>query len=99
MLLIEWSPPAIPNGIIQHYTLYINYSSYTNLSVSEVDSQFHLFSINNLTPNQLVGVSISASTVVGEGPLSPYIFNTTISDVGNKSDSIVVMGMLQSVQS
>lgn len=78
-LLVEWSPPTVPNGLILHYTLYINYSSSSNVSVSFVDSQFNIFFINNLTQNQLVGVSISASTVAGEGPPSPFVFTTTIS--------------------
>ena len=81
VLLVEWSPPVAPNGIIKHYTLYINYSSASEISISKVDSQFNLFLINNLTRRQLVGVSISASTVVGEGPRSPFVFNTTISSM------------------
>ena len=67
----------IPNGIITHYTLYINYTNGSEISTRTVDSQLKLLLLEGLRPHQQVGVSISASTVGGEGPQSDYVYNTT----------------------
>ena len=76
-LLIQWEPPLIPNGIIAHYTLYINYTNGSEISTRTVDSQFTLYLLDELLPYQHVGVSISATTGGGEGPQSEYVYNTT----------------------
>ena len=76
-LLIQWEPPLIPNGIITHYTLYINYTNGSEISTRIVDSQFTLYLLEGLMPYQEVGVSISATTGGGEGPHSDYFYNTT----------------------
>ena len=76
-LLIQWEPPLIPNGIITHYTLYINYTNGSEISTRIVDSQFTLYILERLSPYQEVGVSISATTGGGEGPRSHYLYNTT----------------------
>ena len=76
-LLIQWEPPLIPNGIITHYTLYINYTNGSEISTRTVDSQFTLYLLEGLTAYQEVGVSISGTTSGGEGPQSHYIYNTT----------------------
>ena len=76
-LLIQWEPPLIPNGIITHYTLYINYTNGSEISTRTVDGQFTLYLLEELTPYQRVGVSISATTGGGEGPQSDYVYNTT----------------------
>ena len=76
-LLIQWEPPLIPNGIITHYTLYINYTNGSEISTRTIDSQFTLYLLEGLTPYQEVGVSISATTGGGEGPQSDYVYNTT----------------------
>ena len=47
------------------------------MSTRTVDSQFTLYHLDKLSPYQQVGVSISASSGVGEGPQSDYIYNTT----------------------
>ena len=65
-------PPAVPNGIIKHYNLYINYSNNTNMTTRIVDGNFTLYLLRNLNTFQLVGVSISATTGGGEGPMSSY---------------------------
>ena len=75
--LIQWEPPLIPNGIITHYTLYINYTNGSEISTRTVDSQFTLYLLEGLLPYQEVGVSISATTGGGEGPQSHYLYNTT----------------------
>ena len=65
-------PPAVPNGIIKHYNLYINYSNDTDMTKRIVDGSFTLYLLGNLNIFQLVGVSISATTGGGEGPMSSY---------------------------
>ena len=76
-LLIQWEPPLIPNGIITYYTLYINYTNGSEISTRTVDGQFTIYLLEELTPYQQVGVSISATTGGGEGPQSDYVYNTT----------------------
>ena len=76
-LLIGWQLPATPNGIVTHYTLYINYTNGTKIFIKVIESQFSLYLIEGLSPYQRVGVSISATTLAGEGPLSSAIYNTT----------------------
>ena len=76
-LLIHWEPPLIPNGIITYYTLYINYTNGSEISTRTVDSQFTLYLLEGLSPYQEVGVSISATTSGGEGPLSQDVYNRT----------------------
>ena len=67
----------IPNGIISHYTMYINYTNSSEISTRNVDSQLTVYLLEGLTPHQLVGISISATTGGGEGPQSNYVYNTT----------------------
>jgi len=75
-LLIEWSPPQTPNGIITLYTIYVTYDNHSeyNLTVSSSESGYVL---DGLSPHQLVYVSMSASTVAGEGPLSVTVHTRT----------------------
>ena len=67
----------IPNGIITHYTLYINYTNGSDISTRSVDSQYIVYHLEELKPYQQVGISISATTSGGEGPQSDYVYNTT----------------------
>ena len=70
-------PPLIPNGIITHYTLYVNYSNGSEISTRTIDSNFIVYLLEGLLPYQQVGISISATTGGGEGPKSDYVCNTT----------------------
>ena len=74
---MQWDPPLIPNGIITHYTLYINYTNGSDISTRSVDSQYIVYHLEELKPYQQVGISISATTSGGEGPQSDYVYNTT----------------------
>ncbi|CAI8005516.1 Receptor-type tyrosine-protein phosphatase F [Geodia barretti] len=65
-ILIQWSPPHIPNGIILFYTIYINDSITFNIIAAYQNS----FMFGWLSPYQLLNVRLSASTKVGEGPLT-----------------------------
>ena len=76
-ILLQWQPPLLPNGIINHYTLYINYTNSSEISTRSVDDQYTLYLLDGLSVNQEVGVSISSTTGGGEGPRSSYVFSTT----------------------
>ena len=67
----------ISNGIITHYTVYINYTSGIEISTRTVDSQFTQYLLEGLSPYEEVGISISATTSGGEGPQSDYFYDTT----------------------
>ena len=66
-LLLEWSSPDTPNGVITVYNIYVTYDngSMENMTVDESENSYL---IGGLSPHQLVYVSISASTIAGEGP-------------------------------
>ena len=66
-LLIEWSPPSVPNGIVTAYTIYIDYNNGTSEVEREMDPSAASFLLEGLSPFQLVGIQVTASTSVGEG--------------------------------
>ena len=82
-VFIEWEPPLAPNGIITLYTIYTNYNNGTSDQFS-LNSMERSYKLSGLSPHQLIGISISASTIVGEGPLSPVISERT-SQAGMRS--------------
>ena len=77
---VQWRPPLTPNGIIVFYTIYIN--DHPVLNVSD-----HSCFVGGFSPNETVIVSISASTKIGEGPLSEQTGVTTHETGKNPSDS------------
>ena len=64
---VEWSPPQTPNGIIVYYTIYINNNSVIKISATGGDQSTV---VNGLAAFETVTVSITASTRIGEGPVS-----------------------------
>ena len=66
-LRLGWSSPDTPNGIITVYNIYVTYDngSIENMTVNGSENSYL---IGGLSPHQLVYVSISASTIAGEGP-------------------------------
>ena len=68
-VLVQWLPPVVPNGIITHYSIYINYNNGTHPK-RQVGADNSLYLLEELRPHQMVGIRISASTIAGEGPLS-----------------------------
>ncbi|CAI8050352.1 Phosphatidylinositol phosphatase PTPRQ [Geodia barretti] len=66
-IYIQWDPPLAPNGIIILYTVYINGSLLLNVNAT---SGTQNISLDGFSPYQIVNVSLSASTEVGEGPLT-----------------------------
>ena len=67
-VLVQWLPPEVPNGIITHYFIYINYNGIHHKR--QVGADISLYLLEELRPHQMVGIRISASTIAGEGPLS-----------------------------
>ena len=65
-LIVYWTPPLAPNGIITLYTVYVNGS------VACVTSDTNC-TVSGLLPYQLAYVRVSANTSVGEGPYSSII--------------------------
>ena len=76
-LLIEWSPPSVPNGIVTAYTIYIDYNNGTSEVEREMDPSTASYLLEGLSPFQLVGVQVTANTSVGEGPRSNIIDGRT----------------------
>jgi len=74
-LFIEWDPPLIPNGIITLYTIYAAYENGSDILI--VNSSERIYILEGLSPHQLVLISMSASTIVGEGPVSHAIAERT----------------------
>ena len=69
-ILLQWSPPLIPNGRIVSYTISYN-STEQEDSLTVPDMSQYL--ITNLEPYTLYHFTIFASTAIGDGPASPPI--------------------------
>ena len=68
-IVVHWSPPLRPNGIITRYTLYVGHDSGA-VDAYNTDGRSASYNITNLLPYQHVTVAVTASTSVGEGPSS-----------------------------
>ena len=67
--MFTWKPPTQPNGLITQYTLTVTTDMVQQIQTRVVlaeSTQSHL--ICHLLPLQQVRASISAATLVGEGP-------------------------------
>ena len=72
---ITWGPPSLPGGVIISYQLYINYfNGSTETRKLGIATYYEL---NNLMPNQWIGIELSACTKVGEGPRSLMVKERT----------------------
>ena len=69
---VQWNPPRVPNGVITRYTLYVGYEN-GSVDVYYASGESTSYNITNLLPFQIISVEISASTSVGEGPLTPEV--------------------------
>ena len=67
-MLVTWVEPDVPNGVIILYTVYVNGSM-----DGTTEGTVTMYTITGLLPYQLVTVSVSAHTAVGEGPESNAI--------------------------
>ena len=77
ILQVNWAPPEVPNGIIEYYKMYVNFTNSTKIRKLKVDPEYTIFYLEFLNPYQVVGISISAVTVGGEGPATSFVFNRT----------------------
>lgn len=66
----------MPNGRIAVYFIYVTVDS-GPINSYPVYDETTVYTVTNLNPYSLVGISISASTMIGEGPLSQEIRNRT----------------------
>ncbi|CAI8040946.1 hypothetical protein GBAR_LOCUS22760 [Geodia barretti] len=66
---VQWSPPSTPNGVIIHYTLYINDLPAITIPAS-TGRPSQSWVLDGLTDDSKLNVSLSASTKIGEGPLA-----------------------------
>ena len=69
-VLVSWTPPSTPNGVVMTYNLYINYSDGSPIARIQSSASNTYYTVMDLEPYQLVSVAISASTTAGEGPVS-----------------------------
>ena len=76
-----WGPPLVPRGVIISYQLFIDY--FNNLTeMRKLGTEAYNYELNNLMPNQWIGIQLSASTKVGEGPRSLMVRERTgMSDI------------------
>lgn len=72
-VLVSWSPPSTPNGIITSYIIYINYNDGSPVVMIQSNSDSTNYTVAGLQPYQLVSIMISASTAAGEGPVSEIV--------------------------
>ena len=75
-LLLEWSNPDTPNGIITVYNIYVTYDN-GSMEKMTVDGSENSCLIGGLSLHHLVYVRISASTIAGEGPSSSRLQQRT----------------------
>ena len=75
--MLEWQPPAQPNGIITAYKITAINTQQTVI----VDSSITRYTFCSLQHGQLVSYTISASTEAGEGPILQLYNNSTENSV------------------
>ena len=86
-ITLSWSPPVASHGVITHYTLYVGYNNVSNFNTNSTEN---IYTISPLSPYQTVSVRISASTSVGEGPLSMSVDFTSDELSKSKSSSVIM---------
>lgn len=75
-ILFSWSPPAVPNGQIVSYTITYNL---TGLPISVIVSNGTQYLISGLEAYTFYQFTLTASTVVGDGPATmPLVLRTDI---------------------
>ena len=89
-VLVSWVPPSVPNGVITHYTLYIDYNDRSPVTVVQSSAPSTSYVVTGLQPHQLISVTISASTIVGEGPMSDTYRGRAREQGDHKSMSIML---------
>ena len=72
---VTWGPPFLPDGVIISYQLYINYFNGSTETRTLGIATYYV--LDNLMPNQWIGIELSASTKIGEGPRSLMVRERT----------------------
>ena len=90
---IEWNTPATPNGVITNYTVYNS----TGDRVASVGGSQRNFVYSGLSPFESVGICVSASTAIGEGPKSAVVSNRT-TETGPPIFNVIPYSHMFSVQ-
>ena len=72
-VILQWQPPAQPNGIITAYKIIAISTQQTVILKSSTTR----YKFCGLQPGQQVNYTISASTVAGEGPVASVSTRTT----------------------
>lgn len=76
---VSWEqlPKSQRNGIVTHYTVYYRSDESDDEEMNYNDVETTSLLLRHLTPYTTYGLSVSASTNVGEGPLSDVVTVTT----------------------
>lgn len=77
---LTWDPPPVQdrNGIILMYTIFIVTEDGVTMEITVTDTSANI--VNGIRPFSTYTISISASTRLGQGPLTAPIFLTTPED-------------------
>ena len=70
-VILHWTPPDTPNGVITQYSIQLNGTDITNLN-----SNVLMYTIGGLSPDTVYVLQLSAHTSVGAGPPSSVTITT-----------------------
>jgi hypothetical protein len=74
--VLSWQPPAIPNGVVQSYTLSLLSPGSEDVPQDLGSTTALTFSVTSLTPYTMYTVIVAAITRAGQGPWSNISFYT-----------------------
>ncbi len=77
-ILVTWDTPTHPSGVITGYTLNIQYERNGDTTPIVLGPNERSYDVTDLKPYQTIFVTITASTIVGEGVASGYLSYTTM---------------------
>ncbi|XP_056430425.1 phosphatidylinositol phosphatase PTPRQ isoform X2 [Hyla sarda] len=93
-IVVSYSPPAIPNGIILYYTVYITWLNGTVERAT--DTSYQTLTITGLRKHTSYILKVSASTVKGEGVHSDPVSITTEEDAPSTPPRFLAVSQLSS---
>ncbi|XP_038056355.1 receptor-type tyrosine-protein phosphatase S-like isoform X2 [Patiria miniata] len=92
-ILVQWTAPETPNGIVRGYNIYYSNTPSQNLSFwykhSVEDGTQRLTTISDLNPDQIYSIRASAFTAIGEGPASNAVQVITKQGVPSQPEMFV----------
>ena len=71
---LKWSAPSQANGLLQDYKVCFNLKGGSPTCINTPNQQY---GIDNLNPGTTYNISVSASTVAGNGPIDWKLIETT----------------------